>query len=79
MAQNNTYTTQISAGTGLNMGTNESREGFYDMSVAACGNGIRSCYTITASAKGTQASDSECQNITYDSLGVKGGSSENCW
>ena len=79
MAQNNTYTTEIAGGTGLNLGSNESNEGYYDMSVAACGTGIRSCYTITASAKGAQASDSECQTITYDSRGVKGGSSANCW
>jgi len=37
VAQNNTYTTEISANTGLGIGSTTSREGYYNMTVGACG------------------------------------------
>ena len=80
VAQNNTYSTEISADTGLGFGTTESSNGYYDLSAAACAGGtIATCYVLTASAKGAQLSDTECLNITYDSAGVKGGTTDDCW
>ena len=80
VAQNNTYTTELSAGTGLNLGRTTSAEGYYNMSVAACAGGsIATCYVVTATATGSQASDSECATITYDSAGNKSGTTADCW
>ena len=81
VAQNNTYTTEISANNGLGMGTTESREGYYDLTVGACAGGtIATCYVVTATAKGNQAADSDCATITYDSLGTRSGTTAGeCW
>ena len=80
VAQNNTYTTEIAAASGLGRGSTTSPEGYYNMSVAACGGGtIATCYVITATAAGSQANDTECATITYDSAGNKGGTTANCW
>ncbi|MCP4471872.1 MAG: hypothetical protein GY815_14525 [Gammaproteobacteria bacterium] len=80
VAQNNTYTTEISANTGLGIGSTTSREGYYNMTVGACGGGaIANCYLITATATGSQASDTGCATITYDSAGVRSGTSTDCW
>ena len=80
VAQNNTYTTEISANTGLGLGRTTSRDLYYNMTVAACAGGtIASCYLITATAAGGQASDTDCATITYDSAGTKGGTTNDCW
>jgi type IV pilus assembly protein PilE len=80
VAQNNTYTTEISGGTGLGLGRTTSAEGYYNMSVAACAGGtIATCYVITATGVGSQAKDSDCTTITYDSAGTKSGATANCW
>ena len=81
VAQNNTYTTEISAATGLGIGSTTSREGYYDLTVAACAAGtIANCYLITATATGTQVNDTDCLAITYDSTGVKAGTTAGeCW
>ncbi|MCP4333992.1 MAG: type IV pilin protein [Gammaproteobacteria bacterium] len=80
VAQNNTYTTEISANTGLGIGRTTSRDAFYDMTVTACAGGaIATCYLVTATAKGGQASDSDCLTITYDSTGVRSGTTADCW
>ncbi len=80
MAQNNTYTTDISAATGLNMGTTTSNNGYYNLSVAACGGGsIATCYLLTATATGGQATDTDCATITLSSTGVTSGTTANCW
>ena len=80
MAQNNTYTTDISAATGLNMGTTTSNNGYYNLSVAACGGGsIATCYLLTATATGGQASDTDCAEITLSSAGVTSGTTATCW
>ena len=56
IAQSNTYTTNISAASGLNMGATTSKEGYYDLTAAACGGGtIATCYLLTATATGGQA------------------------
>lgn len=80
VAQNNTYTTEISANTGLGLTRTTSRDGYFDMTVAACAGGtIATCYLITATAKGGQANDSDCLTITYDSAGAKSGTTAECW
>jgi type IV pilus assembly protein PilE len=80
VAQNNTYTTEISAANGLGLGRTTSPEGYYNMSVAACGGGtIANCYVITATAAGRQVNDTDCLTITYDSAGTKSGTTAECW
>jgi len=80
VAQNNTYTTEISAATGLNLGSVNSKNGYYSLAVSACGGGtIASCYLITATATGGQVNDTDCTTITLSSAGVKSGSTANCW
>ena len=78
VAQRNTYTTVIDAATGLNMGSANSAEGYYTLVAAACGGGaIANCYLITATAAGSQANDTGCTAITYDSAGTK--APADCW
>ncbi len=80
IAQRNTYTTVISAATGLNMGSTTSKEGYYNLSVAACGTGtIATCYVLTAAATGGQTNDTDCANITFSSAGIKSGTTGDCW
>lgn len=80
VAQNNTYTAEVSAVTGLGLGRITSREDYYNMTVAACGTGtIATCYLITATAAGRQVNDTPCLTITYDSAGVKSGTTADCW
>ena len=80
VAQRNTYTTEVIAVTGLNMGLDTTPEGYYTLSVlpGACGD-IALCYAITAIATGSQAADTECATITYDHLGTKGPAGTDCW
>lgn len=78
VAQRNTYTTDIVAAAGLNMGSANSKDGYYTLAVAACGGGsIANCYLITATAAGSQANDTGCTAITYDSAGTKAPAT--CW
>ncbi len=80
VAQNNTYTAEVSAVNGLGLGRITSQEGYYNMTVAACGTGtIATCYLITATAAGTQVNDTDCLTITYDSAGAKSGTTADCW
>jgi type IV pilus assembly protein PilE len=80
LAQNNTYTTDISGATGLNIGTTTSDEGYYNLTVAACAGGtLATCYLVTATATGGQTSDTDCLTITYSSAGVRSGTTANCW
>ena len=80
VAQNNTYTAEVSAVTGLGLGRITSQEGYYNMTVAACATGtIATCYLITATAAGTQTNDADCLAITYDSAGAKSGTTADCW
>lgn len=78
VAQRNAYTTVIAAATGLNMGSANSRDGYYTLAAAACTGGvIANCYLITATAAGNQANDTGCTAITYDSAGTKAPAA--CW
>jgi type IV pilus assembly protein PilE len=79
IAQYNRYADDITADdeTGLNMAAN-SREGYYTLAAAACAGGvIANCYTITATAAGTQANDTDCPSISYNSVGTKTPAA--CW
>ena len=71
VAQRNTYTLEISANNGLSMGRITSAEGYYDLTVEACGDGIDTCYLIKANATGSQMADTDCAEMTYDSVGAK--------
>jgi type IV pilus assembly protein PilE len=80
IAQNNEYTKEIEDSDGLGLGTDLSREGYYKLKVGKCqGGSLDTCYLITASAEGEQKSDTDCKEITYDSAGVKSGTTEDCW
>jgi type IV pilus assembly protein PilE len=79
IAQYNRYADDITADdeTGLNMAAN-SREGYYTLAAAACAGGvIANCYTITATAAGTQANDTDCPSISYNSVSTKTPAA--CW
>ena len=78
VAQRNSYTTAIAAATGLNMGDANSSKGYYTLTVstAPCGS-IANCYTIIAAAAGGQASDTDCDPISYNSAGTKTPAA--CW
>lgn len=78
VAQRNTYTTDISGDGGLNMGSANSKEGHYTLAVTAapCPS-IANCYTITATAVGSQANDTDCPSLSYNSSGIKAAAA--CW
>ncbi|MDO6424687.1 type IV pilin protein [Saccharophagus degradans] len=69
-AQNQQYTTEIA-----DIGGATSSEGFYSLTVSNILSGVTcddfTCYTITATAVGAQASDSECGILSVDNLGRK--------
>jgi len=69
------YSTNISADTGLNLGRTTSREGYYNLTVAA----DATSYLLTATATGGQANDTDCATITFNSAGVKSGTTGDCW
>jgi len=80
VAQNNSYTNLISEAKGLRLGRTTSAEGFYNLEAAKCDTGtLATCYKLTAKATGSQASDTDCSEITYDSAGTKGGTTDECW
>lgn len=66
------------------LGGATSSEGFYSLSVAytafggAC-TSDKDCYTLTATAVGSQASDTACAVMTVDSFGKKAPSGSSCW
>jgi type IV pilus assembly protein PilE len=82
-AQNNAYTDNvITVGTGLGMGTADSPEGYYKITSAACdraGAALTSCFKMTATAQGSQASDTTCAVLMLNSLGQKTATSAECW
>jgi len=80
LSQNNTYTTEISAAAGLNLGTTNSSGGYYGLAVTACPAGtLATCYLVTATAVAGQMKDTDCLIITYDSRGVRSGTTPDCW
>lgn len=85
-AQNNTYTTEVSAEDGLALGRTTSRALFYNLTVTACAGGaISRCYLLTATATGLQADDQACFSLAMDNVGRKtakdygGDSTPYCW
>jgi len=84
MAQNNSYTTELAAASGLNMGQTTSSEGFYNITVSNCGTNINSCYLLTATATGLQTDNECCATSTLSSTGLKTSTDANnaasdCW
>jgi len=80
MAQNNSYTGDIAGAGGLNLGSTTSNAGYYNLNVTFCAGGtLATCYLITATATGGQTRDTDCIIITYDSIGVKSGTTDDCW
>ena len=78
VAQRNSYTTEVAAATGMNLGSANSKDGYYTLAAATCAGGaIANCYLITATAAGNQVNDTDCTAITYDSAGSKAPS--DCW
>jgi type IV pilus assembly protein PilE len=85
-AQNNTYTTEISATTGLALGRTTSADGYYNLGVAACASGtIARCYLLTATATGVHDNDTDCASLSLDNVGRKtaknsdGTAVDYCW
>ncbi len=86
-AQNNSYTTTVSAvGSGLGVGKTTSPDDYYNLSVAACAGGaITRCYLLSAVATGAQTDDVGCTTLSLDSVGRKtakdsgGTASTLCW
>lgn len=84
-AQKNQFSADI---TGLGGAT--SPEGYYTLVATTTLNGAacavaHTCFTITATATGVQADDTECATLTVDNLGRKrsfdsgGTETDNCW
>lgn len=80
-AENNSYTTDVSRLV-TNADGVSSAEGYYtvSVSVAACSGPPYNCYSLTATATGSQTDDTNCQTFTLDHLGRKSSSpSTDCW
>ena len=61
-----------------------SEEGHYSIEAAECGDGIATCYTLTATpvAGGAQAEDTKCATLILRSTGAKeatGTAATECW
>lgn len=66
------------------LGGATSSEGFYSLSVAYTAFGgacvsDKDCYTLTATAVGSQANDTACAVMTVDSFGKKTPAGSPCW
>lgn len=72
-ALNNAYTAVIVAPGGLGYSNVTSPGGHYTLAVALAGGG----YILTATAVGSQTSDTACTPLTLDNLGVKAPAA--CW
>ena len=67
----------------LNSDGQSSREGYYTLTIdtSACTGGPpHTCYSLTATATGSQVNDTNCQTFTLNHLGQKTSSpSADCW
>lgn len=81
---NNVYTNALTGVNGLGYASSpapvpDATTTYYNLSAALNGNS----FTLTASAAGNQANDTECGNFTYTGLGIKGitgtGTVAQCW
>lgn len=78
-SENNSYAASMTA-MGYGADSEPTENGHYNVSVSAS---TPSSYTLTATAVGDQAGDTECGNLTIDSVGVKRetgtGTVADCW
>ncbi len=76
-AQNNAY---ASTSTALNLASYLAGVQYYSLAIS---NVTASTYTLTATATGSQARDSECLTLTLDQAGTRGasgtGTASACW
>jgi type IV pilus assembly protein PilE len=74
-AQNNSYASSAAA---LNMTSYVAGLQYYGLAIS---NVSASTYTLTATATGSQARDSECLTLTLDQAGTRGatGTASSCW
>lgn len=74
-AQNNSYASSAAA---LNMTSYVASLQYYGLAIS---NVSASTYTLTATATGSQARDSECLTLTLDQAGTRGatGTASSCW
>ncbi|MEX2131723.1 MAG: type IV pilin protein [Pseudohongiellaceae bacterium] len=80
-SSNNTYSTNALPLAAPPVATRASDNNFYIVTVAACGAGIATCFTATATPQGDQVADA-CTTLTLNSLGARGAtgaSVEECW
>lgn len=80
-SSNNTYSTNALPLAAVPAATRPSENGFYVISVAACGAGIATCFVAAATPQGDQVADA-CTTLTLSSTGVRGatgGTAEECW
>jgi type IV pilus assembly protein PilE len=83
---NNRYTTDLSllgypANTVSIAVPDAGNSHFYDVTVAYVGNAVGT-FALTATPAGSQTRDTECENFTYNYLGVRGNSgtaATPCW
>ena len=80
--QNNKYTSNFSALTGLNI-SSTSPDGFYEFEITLSNND--QAFSVEATAIGTQTRDIDCATMTINSVGQKsatagtGGDPTKCW
>ncbi len=77
--QNNTYASALNAanfGLGYTSTTPYTTNNYYQLSL---GNFTATTYTVTATAKNGQASDTHCTTLTIDQTGSRGGTNSDCW
>ncbi|MFM1895068.1 MAG: hypothetical protein RLZZ385_142 [Pseudomonadota bacterium] len=80
-SSNNTYSTNAQPLANPPVATRNSENGFYVITVAACGAGIGSCFIATATPQGDQTADA-CTTLTLNSTGARGatgGTVADCW
>jgi len=79
---NKTYTSSA-ATLGVTLNGTTTQQGFYNITIASCPppGTLASCYVITATATGLQASDTKCATLTYTSSGSRGSTPAggSCW
>lgn len=81
-AENNSYATNADRDVLVtNSDGKSSPEGFYELSVdnSACSGPPYACYSITATAVGSQAKDTDCATFTIDHIGRKTATNSDCW
>lgn len=81
-AENNTYAANSELDRLVtNTNGESSPEGYYELAVdnSACSGPPYMCFSITATAVGGQAKDTDCATFTIDHIGRKTATSAICW